>query len=69
MLEGKIEIVIRKEDDQFQVCALFEIGTKCRSKCESSPVKERLFIKHILSETPFFPDLSGRKRLHFPECL
>lgn len=47
MLEGKIEIVIRKEKDQFEVCALLEITTKCRNECESSPVKERWLIKHI----------------------
>ncbi|PKU34784.1 hypothetical protein llap_14912 [Limosa lapponica baueri] len=47
MLEGKIKIVIRKEDRQFEVCALFEIRTKCRNECEGSPVKERLLIKYV----------------------
>lgn len=47
MLEGKLKIVIRKEEGKSEVHALFEIRTKCENKCQRSPVKERCLMKHI----------------------
>ncbi|KAJ7396172.1 hypothetical protein BTVI_147542 [Pitangus sulphuratus] len=51
MLEGKIEIVIRKEEDQFEVCGLFEIRTKCRRVDQALPQERR---------TPVTPSSSSR---------
>lgn len=59
MLEHKMEIVVRKEEDRFQVGVLFE--TQYGSKCESSPVKDRSLMEHISSEIPSSPGLSSKK--------
>jgi len=62
-----MEIVVRKEEDRFQVGVLFE--TQYGSKFESSPVKDRSLMEHISSEIPSSPGLSSKNWHNFPGCF